>query len=113
MLCLLSCRLSWDLEVERVYPKLSSIGFMTCVSGADRVAWVITGIKGLTDVCWGIPEVDEAVDIVKGGNSGVQVGPDTWLECRRKWGLWPSFNKKPGYIPPSPKTNPRGLGLDC
>ena len=50
MLCLLSCRLSWDLEVERVYPKFSSIGFMECVSGADRVVWVMTGVKGLTDV---------------------------------------------------------------
>ena len=56
MLCLLSCRLSRDFEVKRVYPKLSSIGFMMHVSGADRVAWGYD--KGLTDVCWEIPEVD-------------------------------------------------------
>ena len=66
MLCLRSCRLSWDLEVERVYPKLSSIGFMTRISGADQVVWVMTGVKALTDVCWGMPEVDADVDIVNG-----------------------------------------------
>ena len=66
MLCLLSCRLSWDLEVERLYPKFSSIGFMVCVSGADRVVWVMTGVKGLTEVCWGITEVEAGVDIVNG-----------------------------------------------
>ena len=69
MLCLLSCRLSWDLEVKRVYPKLSSIGFMMCASGADRVVWVMTGIKGLTDV-----EVDTGVDIVNGGVRGFKLG---------------------------------------
>ena len=66
MLCLLSCRLSWDLEVERVYPKLSSMGFIMCVSGADRVVWVMTGVKGTTGVCWGMAEVDATVDIVNG-----------------------------------------------
>ena len=39
---------------------------MVCVSGADRVVWVMTGVKGLTDVCWGITEVEAGVDIVNG-----------------------------------------------
>ena len=64
MLCLRSCRLSWDLEVERVYPKLSSIGFMMRISGADQVVWVMTGVKALTEVCWGMPEVEADVDIM-------------------------------------------------
>ena len=66
VLCLWSCRLSWDLEVERVYPKLSSIGFMIRISGADQVVWVMTGVKALTDVRWGVPEVDAGVDISNG-----------------------------------------------
>ena len=70
MLCLLSCRLSWDLEVEKVYPKLSSIGFMMRVSGADQVVWVMIGVKALTDMCWGMLEVDAGVDIVNGYVSG-------------------------------------------
>ena len=45
---------------QSVYPKLSSIGFIVRISGADRMVWVMTGVKGLTDVCWGIPEVDAA-----------------------------------------------------
>ena len=64
MLCLWSCRLSWDLEGEKVYPKLSSIGFMMRTSGADQAVWVMTGVKAVTDVCWGVPEVDAGVDIV-------------------------------------------------
>ena len=52
--------------MERVYPKRSSIGFMMCISGADQVVRVMTGVKGLIDVCWGMPEVDAAVDIVNG-----------------------------------------------
>jgi hypothetical protein len=52
--------------VERVYPKLSSIGFMMRVSGVDQVVWVMTGVKGLTDVSWGVMEVDAGVDIVNG-----------------------------------------------
>jgi hypothetical protein len=39
---------------------------MMRVSGADRMIWVMTGVKGLTDVCWGIPEVDAGVVIVNG-----------------------------------------------
>ena len=65
MLCLRSCRLSWDLEVERVYPKLSSIGFIMRISGADQVVWVMTGVKALT-VCWGMLEVEAYIDIVNG-----------------------------------------------
>ena len=113
MLCLRSCRLSWDLEVERVYPKLSSIGFMMRIAGADQVVWVMTGVKALTDVCWGMLEVEAAVDIVSGRL-------ETWLWIRKSWRgreLWPSFDNKPGYIPPSPKSNfssnPISIRDDC
>jgi hypothetical protein len=52
--------------VERVYPKLSSIGFKMRISGADQVVWVMTGVKALTEVCSGMLEVDADVDIVNG-----------------------------------------------
>ena len=104
MLCLRSCRLSWDLEVERVYPKLSSIGFMMRISGADQVAWVMTGVKALTEVCWEVLEVEAVVDIMS-SRGRLKI----WLWICKSWRggvLWPSFHKKTGYIPPSPKSNP-------
>ena len=50
--------------MERVYPKLWSIGFMMHISAAEKVVWVMTGVKALTDVCGGMLEVDAGVDIV-------------------------------------------------
>ena len=101
MLCLRSCRLSWDLEVERVYPKLSSIGFMMRISGADQVVWVMTGVKALTEVCWGMPDVED----IMSSRGRLKI----WLWIYKSWRgreLWPSVHKKTGYIPPSPKSNP-------
>ena len=83
---------------------------MMRVSGVDRVVWVMTGVKGLTDVCWGVPEVDAGVDIV---NEWLDWRPGFGYANARERGLWPSFDKKPGYILSSPKTNPRRLRLDC
>ena len=48
---------------------------MIRVSGVDQVVWVMTGVKGLTDVCWGMLEVDAGVDIV-----------NEWLDWRPGFG---------------------------
>ena len=37
---------------------------MMRISGADQVVWVMTGVKALTEVCWGMPEVEADVDIM-------------------------------------------------
>ena len=60
----------------RVYPKLSSIGFMMRASGADRMAWAMIGVKELTVMCWRLLEVDANVDIVNHWVSSV-VGLET------------------------------------